>query len=228
MIFNSLTSLKRTLQPSDEGALLLKIIGEEADRLNRIVGDLLDFARPYEALKKPIALEPIIAGAVDAAVSAVPASSARVSGQFPAELPRFQLDAHLVRQAFVNLVVNALQAMPKGGTVTVRALPEERDGQLWARVEVRDEGTGITAETAERIFEPFFTTKATGTGLGLAVVKRIIDAHHGEVTVQSRPEGGTTFTVRLPGGSVPALDPRSDDDADTQPPLSLVPQQVSR
>lgn len=222
VIFNALTTLKRQLALPGESELLLRIIGEEADRLNRIVGDLLDFARPYEALKKPIALEPILAGAIDTAVAAVPNSSARVVVQFPAELPRFQLDAHLVRQAFVNLVVNALQAMPKGGTVAVRALPEERDGQLWARIEVRDEGTGISAETAERIFEPFFTTKATGTGLGLAVVKRIIDAHRGEVTVQARPEGGTTFTVRLPGGSVPEAVERSDDDEDTQPPIALL------
>ncbi len=224
VIFNSLTSLKRLADANPDAELLLQIISEEADRLNRIVGDLLDFARPYEALTKPIALEPIIAGAVDAAVAAMPGSSSRVVIQFPAELPQFQLDAHLVRQVFINLVVNALQAMPtQAGTVTVRALPEEREGQLWARVEVRDEGVGIAAETAERIFEPFFTTKATGTGLGLAVVKRIVDAHHGEVTVQSRPTGGTTFTVRLPGGSPPRALVRSDDDADTQPPLSLVP-----
>ena len=221
VIFNSLTSLKRLVTPPGDGELLLQIIGEEADRLNRIVGDLLDFARPYEAQKKPISLEPILASAVDAALAAVPNALAKVVVQFPAELPRFQIDGHLVRQAFVNLVVNALQAMPGGGVVTVRALPEERGGQLWARIDVRDEGSGIPAATAERIFEPFFTTKATGTGLGLAVVKRIIDAHHGQVTVQARPEGGTTFTVRLPGGTLadaPDAEGADDDTEDTLPP----------
>ena len=156
-------------------------------------------------------------------MAAVPAASAKVIVQFPAELPLFQIDGHLVRQAFVNLVVNALQAMPRGGVVTVRALPEERGGELWARIEVRDEGDGIPAATAERIFQPFFTTKATGTGLGLAVVKRIIDAHHGQVTVLSRPEGGTTFTIRLPGGTAPeAVRPDGADDAeDTLPPTPI-------
>ncbi len=226
VLFNSLTRLKHLLQPKGESELLLKIMGEEADRLNRIVSDLLDFARPYEPMKKPIALEATLASAIDAAFSAVPGSSARVVTEFPAELPRFQIDEHLVRQAFINLVVNALQAMPRGGTVTVRALPEERDGQLWARIEVRDEGVGIPAETAERIFLPFFTTKATGTGLGLAVVKRIIDAHHGEVTMRARPEGGTTFTVLLPGGTLvdePRV--REDDNEDTQPTLPSMPRQ---
>lgn len=219
VIFNSLTALKRLIRPQGDSELLLQIIGEEADRLNRIVGDLLDFARPYEAQKKPIALEPIIGGAVDAALSAVPNALAKVVVEFPAELPRFQIDGHLIRQAFVNLVVNALQAMPGGGQVTVRALPENRAGQLWARIEVRDEGGGIPAAATERIFQPFFTTKATGTGLGLAVVKRIVDAHHGHITVQARPEGGTTFTVRLPGGTlVEELAPRDDTSfEDTQP-----------
>ena len=223
VIFNSLTSLKRGVAPSSDHQMLLQIIGEEADRLNRIVGDLLDFARPYEAQKKPISLEAIIGSAVDAAMAAVPAASAKVVVQFPAELPLFQIDGHLVRQAFVNLVVNALQAMPRGGVVTVRARPEERGGELWARIEVRDEGDGIPAATAERIFQPFFTTKATGTGLGLAVVKRIIDAHHGQVTVLSRPEGGTTFTIRLPGGTAPeAVRPDvADDSEDTLPPAPI-------
>ncbi len=221
VIFNSLTSLKRSVRPASDEDVLLKIIGEEADRLNRIVGDLLDFARPYEAQKKPIALEPIIGSAVTAALAAVPNGATRVVVQFPAELPRFQIDGHLVRQAFVNLLVNALQAMPRGGTVTVRALPEEKAGQLWARIEVRDEGDGIPAVAAERIFQPFFTTKATGTGLGLAVVKRIIDAHHGQVTVQARAEGGTTFIVRLPGGFPIEEEPADDDDGEDTLPTVL-------
>jgi two-component system sensor histidine kinase HydH len=218
VVFNSLTALKRLLKPTGDAEMLLRIIGEEADRLNRIVADLLDFARPYEALKKPIALEPILSSAVEAAIAAMPSPAAQVVVEVPEELPHFQVDEHLVRRALVNLVVNALQAMPRGGTVTLRAISEEREGQIWVRLEVRDEGVGISPESAEQIFQPFFTTKATGTGLGLAVVKRIVDAHHGEVTVQARPEGGTTFTVRLPGGTArPKSAYDDDEDEDTVP-----------
>jgi signal transduction histidine kinase len=88
--------------------------------------------------------------------------------------------------------------MPKGGTVTVRVSAQQRNEQTVARIEVADEGVGISPATEKQIFQPFFTTKATGTGLGLAVVKRIIDAHHGEISVTSALGGGTTFTVMLP------------------------------
>ena len=199
VIFNSLTTLKRLLRPTGDPEMLLNMVGEEADRLNRIVGDLLDFVRPYELVKKPMAVEPIIANAVDAAAQSTLHPNVRVLTEFPRELPPFPLDAHLLKQALVNLIVNAAQAMPKGGTVTVRATVEPVNGVPWLTVRVQDEGVGLTQRAAEKMFQPFFTTKATGTGLGLAVVKRIVDAHLGEITARANDEGGgTTFTVRFP------------------------------
>ncbi len=200
VIFNSLTTLKRLLRPTGDAEMLLSIVGEEAERLNRIVSDLLDFVRPYELAKKPIALEPVVAGAVDSALKSIGAQPVQVVTELPDELPPFPVDAQLLRQALVNLLINAAQAMPRGGTVTVRAAVERRGGAPWLVVEVRDEGVGIAAKAAEKIFQPFFTTKATGTGLGLAVVKRIVEAHLGEVAARPN-EGapGSTFVVRLPG-----------------------------
>lgn len=199
VIFNSLTTLKRLLRPSGDAEMLLNMVGEEADRLNRIVGDLLDFVRPYELVKKPMAVEPIIASAVDAAAQSTLNSNVRVLTEFPRELPAFPLDSHLLKQALVNLIVNAAQAMPKGGTVTVRATVESQGGVPWLTVQVRDEGVGLTQRATAKMFQPFFTTKATGTGLGLAVVKRIVDAHLGEVSAKANEDGeGTTFTVRFP------------------------------
>lgn len=197
VIFNSLTSLRKLLTPQGDVELLLRIVGEEADRLNRIVADLLDFARPYAPERKPVALEALVASAVQSASAALATPGIRLVTEFPEVLPEVPLDAHLVRQALVNLVVNAVQAMPRGGVVRVRAHLERQGDRGWARIAVSDQGPGIPPQVAGRIFQPFFTTKATGTGLGLAVVKRIAEAQQGDVLVDSGPEG-TTFTLRLP------------------------------
>ncbi|MCC6332377.1 MAG: hypothetical protein IT380_00150 [Myxococcales bacterium] len=201
VIFNSLTTLKRLIRLEGDAEMLINIVGEEADRLNRIVGDLLDFVRPYELVKRPIAIEPVVVSAVDSAAQSLSQANVKVVTEFPAELPPFPADAHLLKQALVNLIVNAIQAMPKGGTVTVRAAIELRGKVAWLKLDVRDQGVGLTPRAVERIFQPFFTTKATGTGLGLAVVKRIIEAHLGEVSAAANEDGaGLTFTVRLPPG----------------------------
>ena len=202
VIFNSLTTLKRLTKPTGDAEMLLNMVGEEADRLNRIVADLLDFARPYELVKKAIAIEPFIAGAVDAATQTLtPSAPLKVVTSFERELPPFSIDAHLLRQALINLVVNAAQAMPRGGVVTVSVRIERKAQVPWLIIEVRDEGLGLTTRATEKMFQPFFTTKATGTGLGLAVVKRIVESHGGEVSARANPERGTTFVIRLPGGS---------------------------
>src|SRR6185503_15628782 len=95
-----------------------------------------------------------------------------------------------------NLIVNAIQALPNGGRITIRASAGEREGERVALVSVIDDGPGIAPELRGRVFQPFFTTKASGTGLGLAIVKRIAETHQGEVTVESSPQG-TTSTLRL-------------------------------
>jgi signal transduction histidine kinase len=199
VIFNSLGSLKRLLKPEGDARMLLDIVGEEADRLNRIVGDLLDFARPSTPALRPEALDRLLEDAVGAAVAEN--RDVLVERDIELGLPPVSIDARLMRQAVLNVAVNAVQAMPRGGTLVVRA---RRDG-AWARVEIRDSGPGIPDEIRHRIFEPFFTTKASGTGLGLAVVKRIVEGHGGEVAVASDPGSGAAFTIRIPleQGSAP-------------------------
>jgi signal transduction histidine kinase len=198
VIFNSLGSLKRILKPSGDTELLLHIVAEEAERLDRIVGDLLVFARPSDASLKPSALDELISSAVEAAYQAVPDSEVEVQVDIPSPLPALSVDNQMLRQALMNLIINALQAMPKGGIARVHAELEERGGVPTVRIDVADHGAGISSSNADRIFQPFFTTKASGTGLGLTVVKRIIDAHHGEVEMRPGEEGGTVFRVRLP------------------------------
>lgn len=215
VIFNSLTTLKRLLRPSGDAEMLLNMVGEEADRLNRIVGDLLEFVRPYELMKKPVAVEPIIASAVDSVAQSTLNANVRVLTQFPRELAPFPIDAHMMKQALVNLIVNAAQAMPKGGTVTVEVFVEPMPaGGPWLVVRVSDEGVGLSERVTAKMFQPFFTTKATGTGLGLAVVKRIVDAHLGEVSAKAADHGvGTVFTMRFP----PTTETRSGNNTPPRP-----------
>lgn len=198
VIFNSLGSIRKLLRPTGDAAMLLEIVEEEADRLDRIVRDLLDFARPHEpALDResfPDLLRDTI-GAVDR--GRVPAG-VEVVTELPPDLPLVRIDERMIRQALLNLVINGMQSMPRGGTLRVRGQVEMTGPRRWLRIEVADEGTGIPPELATRIFQPFFTTKAAGTGLGLAVVKRFIEAHRGTIQFTSRQGAGTTFTVRLP------------------------------
>jgi signal transduction histidine kinase len=193
VIFNSLGSLRRLLRPTGDARMLLDIVGEEADRLNRIVGDLLDFARPSTPEFRPEPLARVVDDAVAAALAQNP-SGVRLVREPDEVLPPVPLDARLVRQAILNVAVNAVQAMPRGGDLRVR-LRRDRDAAL---LEVEDTGAGIPEEVRHRIFEPFFTTKASGTGLGLAVVRRIVDGHGGEIAVTSPPGGGTLFALRFP------------------------------
>jgi two-component system, NtrC family, sensor histidine kinase HydH len=198
VIFNSLRSLQRVLKPQGDAALLLDIVGEEADRLNRIVGDLLDFSRPSEPSLQPEPLLSILSSVVGAASAAAASNGVRMEVEANEPFPKAQIDVRLLRQALLNLVINAIQAMPKGGRVALRAHEENQGDQAFARIEVEDTGPGIPPSIAERVFQPFFTTKAAGTGLGLAVVRRIVEAHHGSVMLESASGEGARFVIRLP------------------------------
>jgi len=201
VIFNSLGSLRRLVRPVGDAKLLLDIVGEEAERLNRIVGDLLDFARPSEPQLRPERLERVVDEAIQTALAQNP-QGVEVRRETDPRLPKVPIDARLVRQAVINVAVNALQAMPRGGQLAVRV---RLDGGAVA-LEVEDTGPGIPEEVRHRIFEPFFTTKASGTGLGLAVVKRIVDGHGGELVVHTRPGAGTLFRIRLPLSAAPMVE----------------------
>ena len=182
--------------------MLLDILAEESDRLNRMVGDLLDFARPRDPLLQPEDLGRVlqdVAGGRARAGRGCGAGPCIVRVEVEPGLPPVPMDRRLIRQALVNVAVNAIQAMPQGGHGAGARAPRGRTaGREQLRIDVADEGPGIPAELLHRIFEPFFTTKAKGTGLGLAVVKRILEEHRGEVAVESAPGRGTTFTFRLP------------------------------
>lgn len=204
-IFNSLATLRRLVDPEHSAQCLLGVLEEEANRLNHFVEDLLGFARPAPPTPRPVGLLRVVEECVRVAVAGQPGVQAQC--QQYGEVPEVLADELLLRRALLNLALNAVQSMPQGGLlrVEVRHAPGEPEG-----VEVRftDSGPGIAPELRARVFEPFFTTRAGGTGLGLALVQRIVSAHAGRVEVECPPSGGTAFRVWLPlrpeGPCVPA------------------------
>ena len=201
VIFNALSSLRKQKPVTADAATLLDIVQEESERLKRVVGDLLDFARPHELSVDVVPPSRLVASA--AAAARGDGAEDEVRFEADDDLPAIACDEHLLRQALVNLVTNALQAPGRVEPVQVRAFPK---GAPVSAVcfSVYDDGAGISKEVADRLFTPFFTTRASGTGLGLAIVKRVVEAHGGEISWHpggdrgDRGDRGVTFEFAIP------------------------------
>lgn len=191
VIFNARALLHRLVH-GDEAARLLDIVGEESERLDRLVGDLIDFARPHPPRFRSERLTGIIEGVVEGVRASNPTASVTVVAE--PDLPEVWADASMVRRGILNLVVNAVQASGPASPVVVRVTA---DAGRRVRIAVEDRGAGVPAAIADRILEPFFTTKATGTGLGLAVVKRVAEAHGGQLEISAREGGGSVFVITV-------------------------------
>jgi len=187
--------LARTVPASQrESVELAEMIVGEVDRIAGVVNGLLELARPRRPELEPTALAPVLRRALDFVDGQAREKSLTVRGEFP-PVPAARCDPEQVYQVALNLLVNAIQALPDGGRVTVRTLPP-RDHRVG--FEVEDDGPGLAPELQERVFTPFFSGRVSGTGLGLAIVQRMIQAHHGTVTLMSQVGRGTTFRVELP------------------------------
>jgi PAS domain S-box-containing protein len=192
--------LTRHLQPDapeQQGVIMLK---DEIERINRILEDILFVARPMNLTYSHQHLEPIFDSVVQRNLPQLEAHQVRLTTRLDATLPAFHLDAQRLEQVLDNLVNNAAQAMPEGGELTLVArLEEQEGGSPQLVIKVSDTGAGIPSGVAARIFDPFFTTKTKGTGLGLAVARRIIEAHGGTLEIAgSKPGKGSSFVIRLP------------------------------
>jgi signal transduction histidine kinase len=174
----------------------VEAIRREVKRAAGLIERFLVFARARTVHPHAQPLEPIVREAAEVVGPAAALAKVERSVELEEGLPPVVADAELLRQAFLNLCVNAIQAMAEqgGGRLAVRA---RRDGDAVV-VEVADSGPGIDAETRAHVFEPFFTTKANGTGLGLAIVRQAAEAHGGSVEVESAPGAGAAFRIRLP------------------------------
>ncbi len=199
VISNAVAALKRKDLEQNDRETLLVILKEESSRLNRLVGDLLRYARPIEPQKELLQVRELIEKTL-AAVGARTELAIEVVEEGATD-PIWG-DPGLLRQVFDNLIDNAIQAMTTSGqkyqTLTIALRSEDREGVRGVCVDVRDSGEGMAPSVQTRAMDPFFTTRPSGTGLGLAIVDRIIDAHDGEIGIRSEPHTGTTVTVFLP------------------------------
>jgi two-component system sensor histidine kinase HydH len=182
--------------PEDEKTAGIMV--QEVDRLNRVISQLLDYARPMTMHRQETPIQTIIQHAFRMIEKQAREKGVTLQADLPANIPAVGIDQDRMKQVFLNLYLNALGAMETGGvlSVTLTALPGER-----IRIEVGDTGMGIAPEDLGRIFDPYFTTKPSGAGLGLAIVQKIVDAHGGDIQVESTPGQGTTVSIRLPAGN---------------------------
>jgi signal transduction histidine kinase len=167
--------------------------------LSRITGNLLLFARKVQPQRQRLDLVSVLEEAALYARAAVLAKGVELQTSF--EPSWIEGDPDLLRQAFLNLLLNAVQAVADGGRIRVACRVEQEETQAVALAQVADDGPGVPPEARERIFDPFYTTRAGGMGLGLAIVQRIASAHGGWVSVGRAAEGGAEFTVGVPSAT---------------------------
>jgi signal transduction histidine kinase len=199
IIANAGAGLRKQSISRQDHETLLAILDEETSRLNRLVTDLLRYARPVNVQRSDFSLTDVL----ERALSLAGKDHRNIKSELKVEGHdgRIWGDSNLLRQVFDNLVVNAVQAMGPIGTLTVRVRVATEDGVDGVAVDIIDTGEGMDTQVRTRARDPFFTTRPSGTGLGLAIVDRIVDAHGGHLGIDSRAGEGTTVTVFLPTGS---------------------------
>src|SRR5579875_3144222 len=173
----------------------LAVLEQEISRLERSIQMFLDFARPPRIEKRMFAVREVLEQIVQLLQARAERQGVRIERRFPEEPLLLQADVGQFRQVVLNLLLNALDAVSRGGTIQLELHKESGN---WLKFSVADSGCGLPPGLGAQIFEPFVSTKETGLGLGLSICKRIIEAHEGEIQAATRPEGGTVFTVRLP------------------------------
>jgi len=181
----------------EQNLAALEMINSEARRCQRIADALLDFSRQKPIVPQPTDLNALLQNVVEVEQRHEKYTGVQIVTELDPALPLIQADPALLRQVLINLLNNAVEAMPHGGRLTLRTRQQPADQ---VTVEVADTGVGIPPENLNRLFRPFFTTKppGQGTGLGLAIAASIVRQHHGQISVQSQVGQGTTFTFRLP------------------------------
>lgn len=194
IILSSAKLLRKQMPPGDNRNRIPDIILEEASRLNNIITDFLNFARPQQPDLRVCRVEDILEKNISFLQAQIDGKGFDIRIHSDAPLPEVVADANMLYQAFLNILLNAMQAMPNGGPIDI-TLTAADDG---ITAVFSDGGPGIPKEILEKVWDPFFTTKDDGTGLGLGIVKNIVQAHNGRIDIAIRAGGGTRLTIDLP------------------------------
>lgn len=181
-------------EDAEEYGHFLHLMQEEVRRLNSIVEQFLFLARPLTVNREAIEVDEFLHEITALLTAEAETSKVKFELTVAPNLPPLSADRNYLKQLLLNLILNGVQAMPSGGTLSLRADAE----QEFVRLKVIDRGGGIDRDKLSKIFEPYFTTKANGSGLGLAIARRIVEVHGGKITVDSRPGEGSCFSVLLP------------------------------
>ena len=194
IIRSSSELLKKKMAGRDPSSSIPDIIIEESVRLNNIITDFLNFAKPKSPYLTACHIENVLEKNINFLAPQIKKEGYIIKKHYDNDLPEINADADMLYQAFLNILINAMQAMSEGGTIYVKVSA----GDNTVTIVFEDEGEGIPKDIMEKIWDPFFTTKAKGTGLGLGIVKNIIESHNGSVSIDNKPVAGTRVEVILP------------------------------
>jgi two-component system sensor histidine kinase HydH len=186
--------LQSRFQKNNQDRETANILVQEVERLNRSISELLDYARPQSLRKEMVDITRLLHKALSLIRIDAEAAGVKLTSSFQKNLPPVQADEDKLTQVFLNLLINAIQAMEKGGRIDVRAGATDRT----VEVVVADSGCGISKEDLSHVFDPYFTTKPEGTGLGMAMSAKIIEEHGGTIYLRSKPGMGTMVVVAIP------------------------------
>jgi len=187
----------RSDSTQEEQRHLLDVIIEEANRLNGVVSQFLNYAKPYQLSVKSHQINDVVERALTIATMSGLPPGVTVEKELRDDLPPVMVDGEQIVQVLLNMVSNAFEAMPEGGKLTIKTRKITTDTGAAVGISLRDTGQGIPKETLKQIFKPFFTTKERGVGLGLAICQRIIRSHGGAIRAKSIPGQGSIFHIYL-------------------------------
>ena len=194
IIRSSAELLKKKIAGYDPSNSIPSIIIEESSRLNDIITDFLNFAKPKSPNLISCRIEDVLEKNITFLASQIQEEGYFVEKFYGNYLPAITADSNMLYQAFLNILINAMQAMPDGGKIYIEiSFINNTVTMLF-----EDEGEGIPEDLMEKIWDPFFTTKAKGTGLGLGIVKNIIEVHSGSIQISNRPDCGARVTIKIP------------------------------